>query len=390
MREYDLVLCAPSPSAAKVAVTIAAALTKQGFRVLRLGDPAESSRGGATDQERDEAPDFVVLWDAESLAHDTTAVARALLTERNVVVVALDPSVRPAAVSLPSSLEGLRKRPVVPFDGDKERESVARLAHRLSSDSLVDERRLMRRGKGIFAAAAIFCLAGVALQVVPSIVRAWKRPRLPPPVAPFTLYWNAYAERPAGDPASWTEVPFADGTALAPGDRVRIHFSPSADGHAYVVTRDSRGEVQVLFPTDVVNGASKVRAGQVYSAPMGEEWLTIDGQSMPEAVYVIGSYDALQNLEELVEEPTASAFERRQLVSDTLGGLLDGRHAALPARVWTARLQTINPGIAPRPAPPPVPFLSMTGTSIARPLNVQRGWVAAAVELRLGAGLLGR
>jgi len=270
----------------------------------------------------------------------------------------------------------------VTFDPAREQESLELISHRLSSDSLVGERRLMRRMKRIFIAAGLFCLAGVALQTVPLIIRAWNRPKPPASVAPYTLYWTSFAE--VRGPDGPRETPLTDGARLAAGDRLRVVFSPSADGHAYVVMRTRAGEVRVLYPTDVINGASKVRAGQVYAAPVGDGWLTVEeGGAFPEALFVVGSYDALQNLEELIEEPTATPLERRQLLADTLNGLLDGRHAALTTRVWTGKLQTIDRALVPRPAPPATTVTLEGGQQVSRGFSPQRGWVAAAVEMKL-------
>ena len=45
------------------------------------------------------------------------------------------------------------------------------------------------------------------------------------------------------------------------GDRLRVLVSPSADGYAYVLARNTLGEVSVLFPAAAMRGASRVRAG---------------------------------------------------------------------------------------------------------------------------------
>ena len=371
MTEHDVVVFAADASAGPIAAQIRTDLSRRGFRVGSL-DASES------------APDFVAVWSATPDVANLEPVVQAVTDQRNVVVVLPKGTSLPPLADLPAGLQPLARQQAVPFDAARVRESLELVSHRLSSDSLVTERRLMRRMKRLFIAAGLFCLTGVALQTVPMIIREWKRPKMPPPVAPFTLYWASFGE--SRGPSGWQEAPIVDGSQVAAGDRLRLVFSPSADGHAYVVMRSRAGDIRVLYPIDAINGASKVRAGQVYTAPVGDGWLVVeDGPAFPAALFIVASYDALQNLEELIEEPNASAIERRQLLADTIDGLLDGRHAAVTTRVWTGKLQMIDRNLLPRPAPPAVTVALQGGGQASRTLSPQRGWVAAAVEVKLGS-----
>ena len=82
-----------------------------------------------------------------------------------------------------------------PMTGDA-RASRSRLsAHRLVSSSEVEDRRLMRMAKRAFVALAVVLAAAVALRAVPAAVSYWNRPKAPPPLPRFTLYWTAVAQR---------------------------------------------------------------------------------------------------------------------------------------------------------------------------------------------------
>jgi hypothetical protein len=200
-------------------------------------------------------------------------------------------------------------------------------------------------------------------------------------VAPLTLYWATFGQRV--DRGSWVEFPLAAGSRVSGGDRIRVAFSPSADSFAYVIARDSRGRVSVLFPTETVRGASRVRAGQAYGAPIESGWMTIDDQAGFEAIYVFVSYDPLQNLEELVEEPQtpASIGARRQLVDQTIAGLLDGRHYQLGRRLWIRTTQFVDQGLEPAPGPSTFSAALDSGEVATHASTVQPGLVSALGEV---------
>ena len=99
----------------------------------------------------------------------------------------------------------------------------------------------MRRTRRWFIFAALFVLAGFSWQTVPYVIKAWRQPKPLPPVAPFTLYWAGFAERTDG--GAPVEFPLQAGAVVSGGERVRIAFSPSADGFAYVIAKDARGRV---------------------------------------------------------------------------------------------------------------------------------------------------
>jgi hypothetical protein len=183
----------------------------------------------------------------------------------------------------------------------------------------------------------------------------------------------------------WAAFPMTDGSAVAAGDRIRLVFSTGSDGYAYVVARDAQGGLALLFPGATVRGASRVRAGSVQQAPPGDQWFTVDAASGLAAIYLLAGHDPLENLEELADEPESGATPaaRLELLSSTLQGLLDGRHAAAPRPIRSRTGREIVDGLAPAPPAAAWPGGSTGGPAgPARPAT-QVGLLSAVVEIRL-------
>jgi hypothetical protein len=363
-------------------------LARRGFRV-RHDDPGPDTPG---EQLRltppDDIPDVVLVTSAPAAPDAWEAsvgevLGRALTTRRNVVLFADAASPALTAQRLPADLAPLAAAPAIAYDPSRPSESIALLAHRLSSEGTVADRRLMRRAKRLFLFAGLLLLAGVALQEVPRLLERWGRPRLLDPVPAFTVYWSAIGQRL--EAGRWVSFPVVDGTRVAPGDRLRVMLRPSGDGHAYVLTRHADGSLVVLFPPGGVRGASRVKAGRLQSAPAAGEWLELEAGAMPDVVYVITGYDAQQNLEELVEEPDgpADAASRRALLDATLAGLLDGRHGAAERVPRTGSLHPIDRSLPSPDVDRRVSVRLADGSVIDTTLAAQPGLASASVELRL-------
>lgn len=396
--DYDVFVCAADESASDLAAAVSSGLTRRGFRVFPAGRPS------SPDDRRnfpliEDTADFVLVAGSSGGGAGAAAgtgarfaagqqsarrdIAQAVQTSRNIVLVqAAGPDRRdPGEIARDLGLPV--QPPVIVFDPGRADESVALVAHRLSSESLLEDRKVMRRARRVFLAAGAILLAGVALQEVPRLIERWSRPALLTPVPPFALYWSVFGQRL--EDGRWVGFPWTEGAALSGDDQLQLAFSPSADGFAYVVSRHEDGRVSVLFPTDAIRGASRVRAGESYVAPVGTGWLTIDEQAPAETIFLVAGYDALQNLEELVEEPESATTSgaRRALLESTVAGLLDGRHGAAERTVRTGKLHPIDQNL-PVPGGPATAFSTLSsGLVVEHPLAPQRGLVSASVEIRL-------
>ena len=388
--EFDVfVSCADEPEA-EIPSTVAAYLTRAGFHVRVGGPTAGPGAEAAGPALVEESPDFILLLTpatVDALADRSHAVyaqvERALSTGRNVVCVVEGPRDSAPRLDLRGEMARLADEPPVGYDRDRLAESLSILRHRLSSEPTVNERRDMRRARRWAIFAVLFVLAGFSWQTVPMLVKAWRKPKPLPPVAPFTLYWTCFAERTEnGRPVEFQVQP---GIVVSGGERVRVAFSPSADGFAYVIAKDARGRVSVLFPTEVVRDASRVRAGRVYSAPTANEWLTVDGQNGLDTIYVFGSLDPLQNLEELVEEPESPTAigARRALVDETIAGLLDGRHYQYGRRVSVRTTALVDQSLTPAPGPAAFSVTGSGGATLTHAALAEAGLVSALAEIKV-------
>ena len=382
--EYDVYISYREQSAADLARLASEGLARRGFRVFPLRGEAPDSVARAIE----EIPDFVLLLTPnclEACADENDPmradIAEALRTERNIVPVAVRGYEHPA--TLPADLGGLRRRHLVPYSSTRAEESIARIAHRLSSDATVDERHMMRDARRIFTAVGLLLLALVAIAAVRTLPGMLTRYLGSRPLSPMTLYWSAFAQRATAD--TWVEVGVRDGSPMLAGDQFRVAFAVSGEGRAYVVCRDLRGQISVLYPVRRgLKNASQVSAGRVYSASGEGSWWAPDEGVGVDRLYVFASYDPIENLESLMDDREESPAERQALLDSTVEGLLDGKHGAEPLRI---RTRAGRPVLRSLQAPPMRLTSSATlesGGSVTHRLNEERGLLSAMVEIRVG------
>jgi hypothetical protein len=388
--EHDVYICYRDPAGRPLADLVSAGLARRGFHVIPHGVSA-----GAGGLERrlaliEEAPDFVLLLTPGALApsadeHDPfrAEVAHALKTARIIVpVIAPGFGVYPVR-GLAADLAGLARFQGIVHDPTNTPEMIARLAHALSSDTTVDDRRVMRTARRAFIAAGLFVAAIIIVKLAIALPKMLARRTELPPMPPLSLYWSSFAERQQD--GGWSEFPLRDGGTVAPGDHLRLVFSPSADGCAYVLTKNVRGEIAVLFPPQELRGAARVTSGRVYEAPANAGWVTIDPQAGLTALYIVASYDPIENLEELVEEPAQglSIQARRELLTTTIAGLIDGRHGPSDFKVRARNGRAILRSLAPPPGPASSTARLSSGAVALHSLAPEAGLLSALVEIRV-------
>ena len=388
--EHDVYLCCRDGEDRGMVSAVADGLSRLGFRVVVAGRDPGAANGPGRRAAIEKAPDFVLLSSPASAAPpgggtDPRAadLAHAFKTRRNIIVLADPAHADPLAAAEPPGRPKLAAWQRVAYDPARSRESIALVGHRLLTSSDVDDRRLMRRVKRAFVALGVVLAIAVASRAVPLAVRWWNRPTAPQPLPRFTLYWSAVGQRMQD--GQWTAFPITDGSAVAGGDRLRLVFSTGSDGYAYVVIRDAQGGVSVLYPGATVRGASRVRAGSVYQVPEDGLWFTVDPQSGLAAIYVFAGHEPLENLEELLEEPESGVkpAARLELLTSTLAGLLDGRHAMAQRPIRTRGGREIVDGLAPAPPPVAWPAVSTGGSAGTGQPATQIGLLSAVVEIRV-------
>jgi hypothetical protein len=387
--EYDVFICCREKAGGALARLVASSLTARGFRVALEPPPRDPRTRDRRLALIGQTPDFVVVLAPGDEAILEGAgdpmrqeIAHALRTER-IIVPVYAPGMAPLrAGSLPLDLTRLRRYEGIAFETATEREDLARLAHTLSSETTIEDRRQMRFAKWAFAIAGLAIVTVFAVKLAIAIPKWLARPAALRPLPPMALYWSAWNQR--ADGGRWVDVPLQDGATVRAGDRIRLAFSPSSDGFAYALGRDARGDVSVLYPGMTLRGAAGVRAGQVYEAPPHNTWFTVDPQAGLQVVYLLASYDPIENLEELVEESgqTLSPKVRLELLTSTIAGLLDGKHGMLErvrARSGRPILRTLPIASGPQAASATL----AGGSTASHTLALQPGFVSALVEINV-------
>jgi hypothetical protein len=188
----------------------------------------------------------------------------------------------------------------------------------------------------------------------------------------------------------WTAFPVTDGSAVAPGDQIRLAFSVGSDGYAYVLVRDAQGEISPLYPGVTLRGASRVRAGSLYQVPGDGRGFPVDPRAGPATIYLFAGHEPLENLEELLEEPESGAkpASRLELLTSTLAGLLDGRHGTAPRPIRTRGGREVLDSLSPAPPPERWPETPGGGSAVGSRPESQIGLLSAVVEIRLKTGPL--
>jgi hypothetical protein len=130
-------------------------------------------------------------------------------------------------------------------------------------------------------------------------------------------------EEEEAQPTQWSLERIAEGTLLAPGQRVRLGIeSLSRDGYLYVIDREqyadgSFGEARLIFPTKrTPEGANMVKAGKIVYIPGAPRYFRIK-PSQTSKVHVAEVLTLLVSSKPLVEaaqlSATPLAIDRGQL-----------------------------------------------------------------------------
>jgi len=384
------VVIAAGPEDRDLADRVGAGLQNLGFFVA----PGEPAAGPVPRPARqlaiDEAADFVCVLSPAALGRLANPddglraeLAYAFSRQRVVVPVCLPGAVVPPEAHLAPELRRLTSVPAVRFDPTRERESVSRLAHCLSSDAEVEDRTLNRRARAGAWAVGLIALFVVLYFAVPPLFRIATAPRPKAAFPPFAVAWGGAVLRPADGGVS--VVPVAGRLEVHDGDRLRIAFVPSADGHAYVVSRAPDGGIDMLFPGEAIRGASRVEAGRVYWAPADATGWEATAAVTPASIFIIAGYDPLENLEELAEDADSagSSSARSELLASTLEGLIDGRHGTGGRPIRTRGGHPIAPWLSPASAPPGATLTFADGTRADLRLVPHTGSLSTAVEIQI-------
>ena len=385
--EHDVYVSYRKDAGPELAELVAAGLRKRGFRV-RVANRGAAADTAANLAAIESAPDFVAILSPGSLdpaaAEDETRieVAHAIAHERNIAPMYVPGYARPALDALPADLAAFPWRDAVLYHPHASQESVAKIAHMLASDTSVGERRLDRQAKRLFLTLGIALLAIVSVEVARTLPKMLARPfQEPPPLPPLSLAWTGFGQRMVD--GRWVEFALDEGSRVVAGDQVKLAFSVTANAYAYVLAADLRGEVSVLFPARSIRAHSQVDGGEVYEAPFDGSWFAIAEPDGLRGIYLMASYDPIENVESIVEERDEESTPRARLslVESTIAGLLDGRHVQARSTIRTRRGNAVVQNLEVPPSPRTAQTALTGGLLVIHPLAIQPGLMSAVVEI---------
>ncbi len=92
---------------------------------------------------------------------------------------------------------------------------------------------------------------------------------------------------------------FSPGMFLTSGDQLNINFKTDADGYVYIVSFDSSGVPQLIFPHEDVGKDNKVTTGKQYKLPPGG-YYELDNVTGAESIYFIAAPFKIPHVDSLV------------------------------------------------------------------------------------------
>jgi hypothetical protein len=151
------------------------------------------------------------------------------------------------------------------------------------------------------------------------------------------------------------------------------------------MTTDQRGEISLLYPARSLKANSQVKGAELYEAPFDGSWVKIADPAGVQMIYLLASYDPIENVESMVEErdEESSTQGRRSLLESTVAGLLDGRHNQARSAIRTRRGRAIVQNLAVTPGPTTAQTSLTGGLRVIHPLVIQPGLLSVAAEIHL-------
>lgn len=103
-------------------------------------------------------------------------------------------------------------------------------------------------------------------------------------------------------------VPMSPQHVYVSGDLIRIRFRTDSDGFLYVVNRDTRHRLTVLFPKDETGRENQIHAGTEYIIPATRDgWFRVEGEpGYDTAYFVLSPVDLRIPAKRIAAEPRAA------------------------------------------------------------------------------------
>lgn len=107
-------------------------------------------------------------------------------------------------------------------------------------------------------------------------------------------------------------------TVLKTGDEVKMMVEVKANCFVYVVYRDSKGNLSLLFPATLKSFSTDYEMKKNYYIPPGRAWAKFDENTGQERFYLLASATRLTELENLLAQYDAAPADRKSLAADNI------------------------------------------------------------------------
>ena len=118
-------------------------------------------------------------------------------------------------------------------------------------------------------------------------------------------------------------APVHSGMVLKTGDKLKMMVRMRAKCFVYLIHKDSRGDLTMLFPYSLKQAGSDYRLDCNYYVPAGEGWFELDDRTGMETFYLIASDQRLLDIEYTYEKYVASrgTKDKRDLCAEMVSEL---------------------------------------------------------------------
>jgi tetratricopeptide (TPR) repeat protein len=148
----------------------------------------------------------------------------------------------------------------------------------------------------------------------------------------------------------WTSVPVKNGAQLSSGDCFKINFETNEDCFVYVLLYGSAGIAQCLFPHEQIQIANRVEGNKLYALPDGDNWYYLDNERGIETVYLVGSYEPMQDIGGLLRRMNGADRDAQKALSEQIqNGIVSVQTRGLDSETYTVSLVRGVAAVKPTP-----------------------------------------
>jgi hypothetical protein len=123
-----------------------------------------------------------------------------------------------------------------------------------------------------------------------------------------------------------TMVPITHDTTLKTGEEIKMMVKLTKDCFVYLVHQDSKGEIELLFPSKIQQFQTDYAVDKNYYIPKGRGWSAFDKNTGKEIFFLIASTERLLGLEvKLGNYFSANTAKKQSMAGDIVSEIRDVR-----------------------------------------------------------------